>query len=43
MTRFGHGSRTEPFAAAVPSAHYVVMQYAKLLGHVNEPDESTNR
>ena len=40
MTSFALGSRTEPFAASVLSAHYIVMQYEKLLGHVDETDDA---
>ncbi len=36
MTGFTSGSPSEPFAATVIRAHYVVMQYAKLLGHVSD-------
>lgn len=40
LTSFAHGSRTEPFAASLLRAHYVVMQYARLLGHEDEPDDA---
>ena len=40
LTSFALGSRTEPFAASLLRAHYVVMQYARLLGHGDEPDDA---